>query len=272
MRGGASTPDSKPVTEALRGVLDAVSPNVLREIVIAITMGKLGFAPGEQVLGREKPWNRKPASGFSSSPLSDRAHPSRQGIHQAASCYHQQLVWWACGRLRREQESAVHGDPHRADDHRCHKGYPRRLPCPHSATACAPSTRRETIAEGGRFMLAEDCRRSLSRFPQANGGTTRAASGMAREGSPVLRSPARTISIPFATKMPPQASWDDQLYQVAFRLESLIRMAVARHLKWIPTQPVLAPLSGEGAKGIASRGSTCSLSVCCRLLAWHAPS
>jgi hypothetical protein len=49
MRVGASTPNSKPVPEAIRGVLDALSPNVLREIVIAI--GKLDFGPWEQVLG-----------------------------------------------------------------------------------------------------------------------------------------------------------------------------------------------------------------------------
>jgi hypothetical protein len=53
MRVGASTPNAKTVPEAIRGVLEAVSPNVLREIVIAITMGKLDFGPWEQVFYRE---------------------------------------------------------------------------------------------------------------------------------------------------------------------------------------------------------------------------
>jgi hypothetical protein len=49
MRVVTSTPNSKTVPEAIRGVLDAVSPNVLREVVIAVTNGKFDFGPWEQV-------------------------------------------------------------------------------------------------------------------------------------------------------------------------------------------------------------------------------
>ncbi len=52
MRIVASTPDSEPVPEAIRGVLDTVSPDDLRELVERLSVPRVYGTPENQAVGR----------------------------------------------------------------------------------------------------------------------------------------------------------------------------------------------------------------------------